>query len=448
MTKKIFIAIFTVSCSILIVSGFFIVRVLYKNFEKVIDENLKTEAAIIETVLKTDKNFFSEIMPHILNHTTTLPLRITVIQSDGSIIYESNGNFAIMGNHLERDEIQQALKTGDGTAKRLSNTFNEKFYYYAKRLDDGSVLRIATKQDALLKIFISNMPVGVLVILVLLLVVTLASILLAKKIVQPINAIDVNDIKIEKQYNEIKPFLTKIIEQKEQLQKDKKELQRAELIRKDFTSNVTHELKTPLQTISGYAELIKTGIANETDIKPFAEKIFAESFRMRNLVDDIIELSQMEIEHKQYKTENANIFTIAQNVVDSLSFTAQEKNVSLHIEGGCTDTPCIAKFVHTIIYNLVDNAIKYNKPSGSVYVTVTQQEHVTVQVADTGIGIEAENLERIFERFYRVDKSRSKQIGGTGLGLAIVKHACINCNAQISVESEFDSGTTFTVVFF
>jgi two-component system phosphate regulon sensor histidine kinase PhoR len=291
-------------------------------------------------------------------------------------------------------------------------------------------------------------PICLVILIAFVLSFVLAS-RLTKRILTPINGIDPdNPLQHidEEEYKEIAPLLRRIQSQNEQLKRDQKEIEKAALIRQEFTANVSHELKTPLHAISGYAELLENEMVKEEDIKPFAGKIREESTRMTKLVEDIIDLTRLDNGGIEMKWEDCDLYRIAENAVDSLEAAATALGVEVTVDG--TDAPirAIPQLIYSIVYNLCDNAIKYNHYGGNVNIRVHQTLYNAVlSVKDTGIGIPEESRERIFERFYRVDKSRSKEVGGTGLGLSIVKHAVMIHNGKIEVKSELGEGTEMIV---
>ncbi len=375
-------------------------------------------------------------------------MRITWISADGTVIFDNELNPSDMGNHLERPEVQQAIAEGRGESSRYSSSLLEKQFYCAEKLSDGSIVRLASSQKTILTLLIGFIqPIIIIVLVTSVLSYTIAS-NLSKKIVNPINGIDLNNPLEANTYEELQPLLTRIAAQQKQLRRDQKELEKTEKIRKEFTANVSHELKTPLHTISGYAELIKEGIASQEDILPFAEKIYDESRRMSQLVEDVIDLNTLDSQIAGMDCEEADLSAIAQNVADSLRDFAAERNVEIQTE--CKDAVLTGypKLLHSIVYNLCDNAVKYNKDGGSVNIrTGTENGSVVLRVKDTGIGIPEESLDRVFERFYRVDKSRSKTEGGTGLGLSIVKHAAAIHGGEVRIASTPGEGTEITVIF-
>ncbi len=278
---------------------------------------------------------------------------------------------------------------------------------------------------------------------------------LSNKIVAPLNDLDLDHPEKNKTYDEIKPLLIKIEaqqrllnQQNKQLLNDISEKEKTEQIRKEFTANVSHELKTPLQSISGCAELLSNGMVKAEDVPKFSQQIYSESKRMISLVDDIIGLSRLDEGARDMNREKTDLFTIATDVVDRLIPIANNAGVTINVNGEKAELIAIPSLLNEIVYNLCDNAIKYNKKDGRVDVTVTNNEKdVTLVVSDDGIGIPLEQQERIFERFYRVDKSHSKEVGGTGLGLSIVKHAVSLHSGKIQLQSRLDAGTKITITF-
>jgi two-component system phosphate regulon sensor histidine kinase PhoR len=384
-----------------------------------------------------------------LNGLEAKDYRITWIDADGTVLFDNAVNANEMENHLEREEIKEALADGYGESVRYSNTLSDKQLYSAIRLSDGSVLRLSSVQMAVWALLLGfAQPICLVILIAFVLSFVLAS-RLTKRILTPINGIDPDDPLQhinEEEYKEIAPLLRRIQSQNEQLKRDQKEIEKAALIRQEFTANVSHELKTPLHAISGYAELLENEMVKEEDIKPFAGKIREESTRMTKLVEDIIDLTRLDNGGEEMKWEDCDLYRIAENAVDSLEAAATALGVEVTVDG--TDAPirAIPQLIYSIVYNLCDNAIKYNHYGGNVNIRVHQTLYNAVlSVKDTGIGIPEESRERIFERFYRVDKSRSKEVGGTGLGLSIVKHAVMIHNGKIEVKSELGEGTEMIV---
>ncbi len=273
---------------------------------------------------------------------------------------------------------------------------------------------------------------------------------LTRRIVKPINEIDIRHPErcygLES-YREVEPLLRHISDQRVQLERDQAQIENTARIRQEFTANVSHELKTPLHVISGYAELMENGLARPEDIRPFAGKIREESLRLAALVEDIISLTKLDSGGSEMVWEDCDLYCIAENAADSLETSASAKDVAVCVQGENAPVQGVPRVLYSIVYNLCDNAIKYNHPGGSVTVTVIPHEDSTMlRVEDTGIGIPVESRERVFERFYRVDRSRSKEVGGTGLGLSIVKHAVLLHSGRIEVRSREEGGSEFSVI--
>ena len=373
-------------------------------------------------------------------------LRVTLIDLEGNVIFDNQIDESEMENHASREEFKEAKENGYGISKRYSSSLLKTFYYVAYKLDNN-IIRVSKVADSTLYILFINLWPLYIVAIVLIICSILLGLLLSKKIVDPINNINLEHPLENNKYKEIEPLLIRIEAQKNELMKENEEVLNASKVRQEFTSNVSHELKTPLHVISGYAELIKEGIVKDSDVKEFGEKIYSEASRMSKLVEDIMKISKLEsdkdIEKTQIKLKN-----IVVSIVDSLMIEADKKNVKFKLSLNDCSINGNYDSIYSLIFNLVDNAIKYNKTNGKITIKLQEvSNNVILSVKDTGIGIPKEDLDRIFERFYRVDKSRSKDSGGTGLGLAIVKHSLIVNNATIKVESELKKGSAFTVTF-
>lgn len=373
-------------------------------------------------------------------------LRVTLIDLEGNVIFDNQLNESEMENHASREEFKEAKENGYGISKRYSSTLLKTFYYVAYKLDNN-IVRVSKVADSTLYILFINLWPLYIVAIVLIICSILLGFLLSKKIVDPINNINLEHPLENNKYKEIEPLLIRIEAQKNELMKENEEVLNASKVRQEFTSNVSHELKTPLHVISGYAELIKEGIVKDSDVKEFGEKIYSEASRMSKLVEDIMKISKLESDKTFEKTE-LKLKNIVVAIVDSLMIEADKKNVKFKLSLNDCSISGNYDSIYSLIFNLVDNAIKYNKINGKITIKLQEvSNNVVLSVKDTGIGIPKEDLDRIFERFYRVDKSRSKDSGGTGLGLAIVKHSLIVNNATIKVESELKKGSTFTVTF-
>ncbi len=442
MSNKIFKGIWIVALSVFLASLVFIMGISYNYFTGLQKSQLRNETELAaQGVANAGMNYFDNL--------NTEGYRITWIGADGSVIYDNEADSATMENHMEREEVRKALSEGYGESARYSSTLSEKQLYAAKRLPDGSVVRLSIVQMAVWALILGfAQPICIVILIALILTFVLAS-QIAKKIVKPINEIDLNKPEQyygQENYKEVEPLLLHIAAQRSQLKRDQEQIEKTALIRQEFTANVSHELKTPLHAISGYAELIENGMVKEEDIKPFAGKIRSESSRLTKLVEDIIELTKLDNGGAEMEWEDCNLLRIAENAVDSLDAAASALNITVSVNG--TDAPIkgIPQTLYSIVYHLCDNAIKYNHDGGNVSVEIRPQKNYTVlTVKDTGDGIPKECQDRVFERFYRVDRSHSREVGGTGLGLSIVKHAVMIHGGRININSEIGKGTEFVV---
>lgn len=486
------------------------------------------------------------------------PNRITLIDTDGTVLFDNQADPASMENHADRKEVQRASTTGAGEATRMSDTLAEQTFYYAVKLENGQILRVACDTDSVFAAVLAVLPWIISAALVVTIFTVLFSNFLTKKIVAPINQLDLNAPADDGVYDELAPLLSKINRQNEVIAQQMKSLrekqeeftsitenmsegflvldrntdilsyntsalrllgadaapaenhgsalalnrsagfrsavdaalsgsrseqlvrqggrccqvmanpvfrdgevegavvvilditerEERENLRREFTANVSHELKTPLTSISGFAEIIQNGIVKPQDIPRFAGNIYVESQRLISLVDDILNLSRLDEEDVQLEREDFDLATLARDVADRLKDSAKKNGVVISVQGNKTMVNGVKSIVDEMVYNLVDNGVKYNKKNGRVTVTAeTLPEGPTITVTDTGIGIPQGDVDRVFERFYRVDKSHSKEIGGTGLGLSIVKHGAAFHNAKVSLESVEGKGTTVRLTF-
>ena len=373
-------------------------------------------------------------------------LRITLISDDGNVIFESATDQP-MENHLSRPEILQAMQSGVGKDIRDSQTMGYETYYYALLLPGGEILRVAQDAETMWSIYDSSIPAIVLSCVALMLAAAVLSSLLTKALVQPVLNMteDLDHIQDNVPYRELVPFA-------ESIHSDRILRDNNEKMRQEFTANVSHELKTPLTSISGYAELIETGIAKPADIPDFARKIHGEATRMIQLVNDILQLSHLDNVSEtgsEPVMETVDLLEVAKDCVERQKLNARHAYITLTYMGESALVEGNRQLLDELCQNLCDNAIRYNRPGGKVQLVTTcsRNGHCSLTVADNGIGIPREAQASVFERFYRVDKSRSKATGGTGLGLAIVKHIARIHNARIKLESQVDKGTTITVTF-
>ena len=549
MTNRIFKAVCAAALSVFVVTMLLIMGVLYNYFSSVQQKQLLAQTALaVQGVEQQGMAYFDGLDAE--------NLRITWIAGNGDVLYDSVSDSDTMENHLQREEIRQALSDGVGQSARYSSTLMKQYLYCAQRLSDGTVLRLSVSHNTILVLLLGMLQPILIVIAVALVLSFLLASRLSKRIVEPMNRLNLDEPLENEGYDELSPLLRRIYSQQQSLKNQQATLaqkqneldaivshleegmllldrdcrvitanqaalrlmdvrnrnvaglsllslnrnmelqeavnqalagvnvtkkttihgrtiqvhaaavgkeqelsgvavvlfditqaEQAEQRRREFTANVSHELKTPLQSISGYSELIQCGLAKPEDVQPFAKRIYDETQRLIRLVEDIINLSRLD-EGGGYEPRQMDLYDTAREVVRDLQTVAADKQVQLTLEGTAAEITGVPELARGIVYNLCDNAIKYNRPGGSVSVTVSgENEGVLLTVKDTGIGIPEEEQDRIFERFYRVDKSRSKEVGGTGLGLSIVKHAALVMGAQIQLESRLGQGTTIQVSF-
>lgn len=444
MSKKIFRSIWMVSAAVLIAALVIIMAALYDYVDSTQREQLVDETHLASRGVALDGANY-------LKNLDSDNYRITWIARDGKVLYDNRADARNMENHKDRKEFEEAEAKGSGESSRYSSTLDTKQLYVAERLPDKSVLRMSIDQKPVWMVLLGISPSIIFVAVFAILISMWLASRLAWKIVEPINNLNLDEAiqhVDEDDFREVAPLIRRMTQQQEQLRKDRDEIVKSAQIRQEFTANVSHELKTPLHAISGYAELLENGIVKDEDIKPFAGKIRKESLRMAKLVEDTIGLSKLDSGAKEMKWEDVDLYTIAENAVDCLEIPAEDAGVSISLDGISCPMHGIPETLYSIVYNLCENGIKYNHPGGYVHVRLeNSSDHITLTVQDSGVGIPKEEQNRIFERFYRVDKSRSKEVGGTGLGLSIVKHALLIHDATIQVDSDPGKGTSFTVRF-
>ena len=546
MTGKIFRSCVLVGlAAILVCSGLFL-AIMANQYEQEIYRQMKQEAAYVSRGLEeTGVDYFTSLKAS---------QRLTWVDADGTVLYDSAADPASMENHLDREEIAQALRSGEGRSEHLSSTVLEKTLYYALRLDDGTVLRVACTRST-----VGAMVLGVVqpllwvVVLALVLSGVLAS-RLARQITKPINSLDLENPRLDETYEELFPLVSRLREQNRTITRQMDDLSRRqreftalaenmsegvllldskgtllsvnqsayallgqgerpavlrpdncrreiweaaekalagrhaetlmtadtrileilaspvaangqvtgavilmvdvtereerESLRREFSANVSHELKTPLTSISGFAELMKEGLVEPDKMKEFAGDIYKECSQLIALVDDILKLSRLDEGSQELATEAVDLYALSGDILENLRPMAAKRNITLRLEGDHQIIQGVWRILSEMVYNLCDNAIKYNKDGGRVTVRVSGTgESAVLSVADTGIGISKGQQERVFERFYRVDKSHSRRVGGTGLGLSIVKHGAQYHNARLVLDSEPGTGTTITLTF-
>lgn len=430
MKSKIHREFVLVALTSILLTTVFVNAVFYNFFKREIMEELKTYTRVLQSTGVFELQDRS--------------LRVSLIDREGTVLYDNDVDIGGLDNHGSRPEVQEAFEKGEGQSIRRSDTLDRSAFYYAVLQDDGTVLRLAKESSSIWRIFMSAFPMIVLTAFLIFLLSFLLSSRATKSLIAPIEhlAEHLDEYESIPVYKELSPFVNTIRKQHEDIMKNAK-------MRQEFTANVSHELKTPLTAISGYAELIEHGMVDPKNISRFAGEIHRSATRLLLMINDIIRLSELDVmETASMDVDRVPLYQMAENCVSMLEVSAKKHQVTLQIKG----SPCCItgnkEMVEETLYNLCDNAIRYNNAGGSVTVTAEPLgDKVRLCVEDTGIGISKEHQERIFERFYRVDKSRSKATGGTGLGLAIVKHIVAQHNAELSLESEKGKGTKITVLF-
>ena len=549
MTKRIFRTVFVVAISIFIASAVLFMTVLYDYFSGIQQNQLRMQIDLASQGVEDEGLDY-------LKNLNIKDYRVTWIGTDGKVLYDSISEADEMENHFEREEVKEALSEGYGASSRYSSTLTQRYLYGAKRLPDGTVIRLSVTQNSLLILTLGMLqPIMIIFVIAIILSAFLAS-RLSKKIVKPLNELNLDKPLDNNGYDELSPLLRRIDTQQKEISRQSEELkqrqnelevmtsamsegiillnnrgtvlsinkaaaklfgtdcfcidedivsinrslelaqllnrakngehservvelgcgqyqmmaspvisnnivsgivllildvtekEKAEQLRREFTANVSHELKTPLHTISGSAELLVNGMVKSEDIPIFLKRIYSEAQRMIQLVEDIIRLSHLDEGAEDMKWDMVDLYAVAEETINSLADEAESNGIKFELYGETVLINGIRQLLQEIIYDLCDNAIKYNCRGGSVSVGVkNENEFAVLTITDTGIGIPAEHQERIFERFYRVDKSHSKEIGGTGLGLSIVKHAAKLHNAEIELHSIVNKGTEITIKF-
>lgn len=421
--------------ALLLSYGFFSFIVYYQNLS-LLKSEVKQEARYIRTAVDIVGSDYLERLDNVEVNT-----RVTRIGADGTVLYDSGGDERLLENHKGREEVKQALASGEGEITRMSDTRDREMYYYATMLDDGTVLRVSKNMESLAGTAFRMLPVMFLIAAVMILLTVILASWQTRRLIKPINELDIEHPLDNMVYEELTPLLTAM----DQSNREKEEVSN---MRKEFSANVSHELKTPLTSISGYAEIMKNGLVRPQDIPNFSERIYKEARRLITLVEDIIKLSKLDEESVELEKEDVELYGLCREIVSRLSPQANARRVQVSVQGEQVVYRGIRQILDEMIYNICENAIKYNVEGGSVSVWVgSTLNGPKVQVNDTGIGIPKEHQERIFERFYRVDKSHSKERGGTGLGLSIVKHGALLHNAKVSVESDTGKGTRMEILF-
>ena len=434
MKQKINLRLFAISIRAVFATVCCITFVYYELFQEQVRKDLRTTAGILAEVDLTHLMQWEDIQKN-------EELRITLISGDGEVLFDNNASN--LENHLNRPEVKEAFETGSGESVRKSDTKNMRAFYYAVLLKDGTVLRIATEARSISSVFMSVSSVVLLIISAILVLCVLVSHYLTRQLLEPIRILaeDMDHAGTMQPYRELEPFVARIREQHQAILAAAKS-------RQDFTANVSHELKTPITAISGYAELIEKRMVGEEQQVKFAGAIRKHAERLVSLVNDIIRLSELDHRESLPELSNINLYEVARERVELLENNGRGKNIQVNLTGSSAFVMSTRVMLEELLDNLIQNAIRYNVVDGRVDISVRQVgNQVVLTVSDTGIGIPKEDQSRVFERFYRVDKSRSRETGGTGLGLAIVKHIVELHDARLELESELGRGTTITIVF-
>ncbi len=441
MKKKINVRLVGIVIIAVIATVIGITIIYYGLFQRQVRADLAVSAKLLK-----DTHYFESVnidIDDIDLSTDIEELRVTWVAEDGTVLYDNDASAELLTNHNDRPEIQEAFSNGVGEAIRKSDTMNKNTFYYAILLDNGTVLREATDAQSLLAVFVSVAPVITLIILIILTVCVVISHLLTKQLLKPIEVMvsNLENSDYESPYKELDPLF-------EMLKAQHTDVLAAAKARQDFAANVSHELKTPLTAISGYAELLEAGMVGEEKQNHFYHEIRKNADRLLVLINDIIKLSELDRVEHGVVFEKIDLYEVANECVNELLVTAKLKDITIVIDGKKTLIHGNKELIKELIENLVQNAIRYNNPGGKVLVSVnTIDKSNSLIVKDNGIGIPAVDQQRVFERFYRVDKSRSKATGGTGLGLAIVKHIVEIHDAKIELDSAPGVGTTISVLF-
>ena len=436
MRKKIQRSMVMVLAVTLLLSYAIITIITYNRNMAMLEAEVRQEARYIQAAINiSGADYLAEMNG--VDWTT----RVTQISPDGEVLYDTRRDESTLEDHSSRKEVQEALASGEGEDVRMSDTVGQELYYYALLLDDGTVLRASKSMDGLIGTALNNLPVMAGLAVIMMILAYFMAKWQTNRLVRPIYELDLEHPLDNKTYDELTPFL-------EAMDKQNREKEAVSNMRKEFSANVSHELKTPLTSISGYAEIMKNGMVRPADIPVFSERIYKEARRLINLVEDIIKLSKLDEESVELEKQEVDLYEMTREIVSRLAPQAQQRNIRMEVTGEPVTYFGIRQILDEMIYNVCENAVKYNNENGRVSVWVGNTlEGPKVTVTDTGIGIPEEHHERIFERFYRVDKSHSKERGGTGLGLSIVKHGALLHGAKVTVDSVPGKGTRIEMQF-
>lgn len=436
MRRKIQRSMILVITATMVVSLALLTLVVYRQDVGLMEGEIQQEAEYIAAAIEVSGYEYLENME--IDQSDT---RVTWIDEDGEVLFDSEVGKQEMENHAGRPEVRQALAKGEGQDIRRSNTLQRQMFYYAMRLSDGTVLRVSKGIDSAFGSALQIFPVMVVIAALMVLFAWMLSKWQVAKLIEPVNHLNLEHPLENDVYEELTPLL-------ESMDKQNKEKEAIANMRKEFSANVSHELKTPLTSISGYAEIMMNGLVKPEDIRGFSERIYNEASRLIVLIEDIIRLSKLDEGSVDTEKEEVELYSLTREICSRLAHQAEKRSVHVEVTGEPVHILGIRQIIDEMIYNICENAVKYNKPGGEVDVWVGNTlKGVKVIVTDTGIGIPEDQTERIFERFYRVDKSHSKETGGTGLGLSIVKHGALLHHATIHVESKLGKGTKMELTF-
>ncbi len=436
MRKKIQRSMVMVLAVTLLLSYIILTLITYNRNLDTLEAEVRQEAKYIQAAINISGAEYLEEMDGV-DWTT----RVTQIDENGDVLYDTRRDSSTLENHSGRKEVREALAEGEGEDVRMSDTVGQEMYYYALLLDDGTVLRASKSMDGLVRTALGNLPVMAGLAAIMLILAYFMAKWQTRRLVKPIYDLDLEHPLDNETYDELTPFL-------EAMDRQNKEKEAVSNMRKEFSANVSHELKTPLTSISGYAEIMKNGMVRPQDIPLFSERIYKEARRLITLVEDIIKLSKLDEESVELEKQDVDLYELTREIISRLSPQASQKSIRMEVTGEPVKYFGIRQILDEMIYNVCENAIKYNNEYGRVSVWVGNTlDGPKITVSDTGIGIPEEHHERIFERFYRVDKSHSKERGGTGLGLSIVKHGALLHGAKVSVESTPGRGTRIEMQF-
>ncbi len=436
MRKKIQRSMVMVLFITLLLSYAILTVIMYNRNLALLESEVRQEARYIRTAVNISGSEYLEEMNGV-DWTT----RVTQIDRDGNVLYDTRRDESTLENHSGRKEIKEAFADGEGEEIRVSDTVGQEMYYYALRLDDGTVLRVSKSMDGLVGTALDIFPIMAALAALMLVIAYFLAKWQTRRLVRPIYELDLEHPLENETYEELTPFL-------EAMDKQNKEKEAVSNMRKEFSANVSHELKTPLTSISGYAEIMKNGMVRPQDIPLFSERIYKEARRLITLVEDIIKLSKLDEESVELEKQDVDLYELTREIISRLSPQASQKNIRMEVTGEPVNYFGIRQILDEMIYNVCENAVKYNNENGRVSVWVGNTlDGPKITVSDTGIGIPKEHHERIFERFYRVDKSHSKERGGTGLGLSIVKHGALLHGAKVTVDSTPGRGTRIEMQF-